>query len=285
MRRLVIRPGAIGDFILSLPALEALSAGCTHFEVWAQSKNLSLVRFAHRTRSIAGSGLDLIELPSVSPPSGLLDYLRSFDSIISWYGANRVEFRDAVAKFGLKVEFLQALPPKEIKLHAADFYLDQVKGLVPASHFLPATPRIPVPELPRANLIAIHPFSGSPTKNWPLPRFLELKSKLEAIGWEVHFCAEPGSNLQSAVTFDDLYDLACWLAQAQLYIGNDSGITHLAAAVGTPVIALFGPTDPVVWGPRGPSVQILKASDGKMVSIQVEEVFQAALQVLCELNS
>ncbi len=47
-----------------------------------------------------------------------------------------------------------------------------------------------------------------------------------------------------------------WLARASLYIGNDSGITHLAAAVGTPVLAMFGPTDPAVWAPRGPNVRV-----------------------------
>jgi ADP-heptose:LPS heptosyltransferase len=58
------------------------------------------------------------------------------------------------------------------------------------------------------------------------------------------------------VHIDDLYELARWLAQARLFVGNDSGITHLAAAVGTPVLALFGPTDPAVWAPRGPHVQV-----------------------------
>src|SRR5674476_1158977 len=55
--------------------------------------------------------------------------------------------------------------------------------------------------------------------------------------------------LPGAVRIDDLYELACWLAKARVFIGNDSGITHLAAAVGTPVLALFGPTDPEVWAP------------------------------------
>ncbi|HSW50494.1 MAG TPA: glycosyltransferase family 9 protein, partial [Bryobacteraceae bacterium] len=56
---------------------------------------------------------------------------------------------------------------------------------------------------------------------------------------------------------DDLHELACRLAQARLYIGNDSGITHLAAASGVPVLALFGPTDPAVWAPRGPNVRVI----------------------------
>jgi ADP-heptose:LPS heptosyltransferase len=52
--------------------------------------------------------------------------------------------------------------------------------------------------------------------------------------------------------------LARWLARARLYAGNDSGITHLAAAVGTPVLALFGPTNPEVWAPRGPNVRVVR---------------------------
>jgi ADP-heptose:LPS heptosyltransferase len=73
----------------------------------------------------------------------------------------------------------------------------------------------------------------------------------------VHWCAGPEEELPGASRFDDLYDLACWLARARLYIGNDSGPTHIAAAVGTPVVALFGPTDPHLWAPRGPHVRVL----------------------------
>ena len=73
----------------------------------------------------------------------------------------------------------------------------------------------------------------------------------------VRWCAGPEDQpLQDAVQMDDLYDLACWLARARLSVGNDSGITHLAAAVGTPVLALFGPTDPEIWAPRGPNVRV-----------------------------
>jgi ADP-heptose:LPS heptosyltransferase len=75
----------------------------------------------------------------------------------------------------------------------------------------------------------------------------------------VRWCSGPEDPpLPDAVRIDDLYDLASWLARARLYVGNDSGITHLAAAVGTPVLALFGPSDPWVWGPRGPHVRIAK---------------------------
>lgn len=52
--------------------------------------------------------------------------------------------------------------------------------------------------------------------------------------------------------------LAALMSEVDLYLGNDSGITHLAAACGTPTIALFGPTDPQVWGPQGPQVSIIR---------------------------
>jgi heptosyltransferase-3 len=99
----------------------------------------------------------------------------------------------------------------------------------------------------------IHPFSGSARKNWPLDRFRELAARLPM---PVKWCAGPEESLQDAVRFENLYELGCWLASARLYIGNDSGITHLAAAVGAPVVAIFVASDPVVWAPRGKLVRV-----------------------------
>jgi heptosyltransferase III len=248
MRRLILRPGAIGDFIISLPALECLRTQYT--EVWTAGPNVPLVRFADRARSLASTGLDLVGV--TEPPFGLFEQLRSFDSIVSWYGANREEFRSAVA--GLPVTFFPALP-KDASQHAADFYLDQVRTIAPCAS--DGIPRIECPGL-RADYAVIHPFSGSPRKNWPLEKFRRLAAGLERT-MPVRWCSGPDDPpLAGAVRFDNLYDLACWLARARLYIGNDSGITHLAAAVGTPVLALFGPTDPSVWAPRGPHVRVMR---------------------------
>jgi heptosyltransferase III len=249
VRRLIIRPGAIGDLILSLPALEYLRT--EYLEVWVSGPNVPLVRFADRVRSIASTGLDLLGVTDASQP--LLDELRAFDSIISWYGANRPEFREAVASLGLPFTFHRALPPAEsalpLALHSSDFYLDQVgspRGAIPA---------IPCPA-GRENFAVIHPFSGSSRKNWPLEKFRAVARGLER-HMPVHWCrGAEDPPLADAVQITDLYELACWLAKARLYIGNDSGITHLAAAAGTPVLAVFGPTDPAVWAPRGHRVRI-----------------------------
>jgi len=249
VRRLAIRPGAIGDLILSLPALESLRTD--YFEVWVPSRNAPLVRFADRVRSIASTGLDLLGI--ADPPAGLLESLGHFDSIVSWYGANRPDFRDLIRTLDLPFRFFPALPPETAAMHATDFYLQQVRDLCAATR--EAVPRIPC-DVPRDNFAVIHPFSGSARKNWPLEKFRHLARGLER-AMPVHWCAGPDDPpLDGAVRIDDLYELARWLAGARLYVGNDSGITHLAAAVGTPVLALFGPSDPAIWAPRGENVRV-----------------------------
>ncbi len=231
--------------------MEFLKADYT--EVWVPSSVAPLVRFADCARSLASLGLDLLGLPELDAPEPLLERLRSFDSIVSWYGANREEFRAATRRLGLPFKFHDALPPAESGVHAADFFLTQVGGTAPA------IPRIACPGATRGDFAVIHPFSGSPRKNWPLERFRKLAARLPM---PVRWCAGPEESLEGAVRFENLYDLARWLASARLYIGNDSGITHLAAAVAVPVLAIFGLTDPAVWGPRGENVRVAITTNG-----------------------
>jgi heptosyltransferase III len=216
-----------------------------------------LIRWAEG-RPIASTGIDLLGLPGVEPPPGLMAKLRSFDSIVSWYGTNRAEFRDQVRALGFPFQFLDALPDPGAKVHAADYFLQQAggKGM--------AVPKIEVEPGARGDYAAIHPFSGSARKNWPLERFREVATRLEM---PVQWCAGPEEALEDALRFDNLYDLAGWLGRARAYIGNDSGITHLAAAVGTPVVAIFGETDPVVWAPRGERVRVVCGSSLDAVSV------------------
>lgn len=241
MRRLAIRPGAIGDVIVSLPALEHLR--CDYLEIWTPSRTIPLIQFADRSRAISDTGLELLGV--TEPPLGLMEELGSFDSIVSWYGTNRRDFREATA--GLPITFLPALPGLESTIHATDFYLQQV-GAPPGG-----IPRIAVDAV-REDYAVIHPFSGSPRKNWPLERFQGLAAKLPM---PVRWCAgEEDPPLPEAFRIPDLLDLAHFLAGAARYIGNDSGVTHLAAAVGTPTLAIFIASDPRVWAPRGARVRV-----------------------------
>jgi ADP-heptose:LPS heptosyltransferase len=269
LRRLLIRPGAIGDCVLTLPAMELLR--CDYLEVWVAGPNVPLVRFATQVRSIASTGLDLVEIPDREPARELMECLAGFDEIVSWYGTARAEFRAAVA--GLPFRFLPALPAEGARMHAADYYLAQVGGRGPAQ------PRLDCPRW-EGGFAVIHPFSGSAKKNWPLARYCELAHAIGA-RMPVRWCAGPEEPLEGTVRFADLYELACWLAGARLYIGNDSGITHLAAATGAPVVALFGPTDPAVWAPRGPQVRLVTTAEpgGAMESIPLNRVLAAVESV------
>jgi ADP-heptose:LPS heptosyltransferase len=222
VRRLLIRPGAIGDFILALPTLEAARADYT--EVWAPRPVLPLVRFADATRAIIDTGIELVGVVDETR----LAELESFDSIYSWYGTNRPEFRDAVKH--LPFTFFPVLPPS------------------------PGIPGIPVPAAPMADFAVLHPFASSVAKRWPMENFQAIAADL---GCAVRWLAGPEETLAQAERFDDLYQLACWLATARVYIGNDSGISHLAAAVGTPTVAIFLASDPQVWSPRGAHVRVL----------------------------
>lgn len=241
MRRLLIRPGAIGDTIVSLPAMAALRAAET--EIWAPTANLDLVAHLGSPCSLASTGLDLQIWPEQ-----LVRRLRGFDDIVSWYGSAREDLRQRVQEFGLSFRFLSALPAENWSGHAVDFYLDQL-GLP-----LGAVPVLPFRRAPGGYAV-IHPFSGGRKKNWPLERFQAVAALLEkhmAVAWS----AGEQEALEGAVRFERLGALAEWLAGASVYVGNDSGISHLAAACGVPVVAVFGPTDSIRWAPRGDAVLI-----------------------------
>jgi heptosyltransferase-3 len=243
LTRLLIRPGAIGDFILSLPALESLQADYT--EVWCAGQNVPLARFADSAQSIVASGLDRLGL---LPAEDVLERLRTFDSVISWYGTNRPEFRELMRDLGLPFQFLPALPSGG--RHAVEFYNAQARGLggKPLSRF----PQILCPAAERTFAV-IHPFASSLAKRAPMAVFEAAAGILGEI-MPIHWLCGPEESMDSAVRIEDLYELACWLRRARVFVGNDSGISHLAAAVGTPVQAFFRTTDPAVWAPRGSTV-------------------------------
>ena len=140
--------------------------------------------------------------------------------------------------------FLDALPKGGV--HATDFFLQKV-GAPPGS-----LPRIDVPAHSHRDTVVIHPFSGSAAKNWPLPCYQQLAKHLP-----VEWTAGPEESLPNAWRTDNLLELSQWLKGASQYIGNDSGISHLAAAIGIPSLILFGPTDPNIWAPRGNHVKVL----------------------------
>lgn len=116
--------------------------------------------------------------------------------------------------------------------------------------------------------VLVHPGSGAPRKNWPAARFAAVIAALQPAGLHVSLVVGEADE-QAAADVERtlgrplerlrlaLPTLARHLAGCRAYLGNDSGVTHLAGLCGAPTVALFGPTDPTVWGPLGPRVEIL----------------------------
>jgi heptosyltransferase-2 len=132
--------------------------------------------------------------------------------------------------------------------------------------------------------LAIHPGSGSPRKNWPVERFAAVLDSLAlphpwllVEGPADAAAAAPLARRPGAVLARGLgvRALGAVLAQAGLFIGHDSGVSHLAAAWRAPTLALFGPTDPAIWAPVGPRLRVLRAPRGQMEALSVEEVLTA----------
>ncbi len=232
-----------------MPALEFLKAEYT--EVWIPSAVVPLIQFADKVQALAATGIEMFGIGRDVEDTRLLSRLCSFDQIVSWYGSKRVEFRAALQRLGVECVFHDALPSGDGNLHATDFFAAQVgapAGLIP---------RLQVSPVQARGSVVLHPFSGSARKNWPLDRYRELATLLPG---PVEWLAGPEEQLVGALRIEDLGELARWLKGARAYVGNDSGITHLAAAVGVPTVAIFGPTEPKVWCPRGENVRMVRVS-------------------------
>ncbi|MGH7948376.1 MAG: glycosyltransferase family 9 protein, partial [Candidatus Binataceae bacterium] len=126
--------------------------------------------------------------------------------------------------------------------------------------------------------VLIHPGSGSPAKNWPIDRFIALANQLAATAGKALIVVGPAeAPLRDqlagcgapVVTSPPLPTLAGLARLASAYVGNDSGVSHLAAATDAPSVVLFGPTDPARWRPLGRACVIRR---DPIASISAEEV-------------
>lgn len=220
--------------------------------------------------------------------------LSPFDAVVAYTSSRALAH--ALGATGARVVVHPPHPP-EGGPHAAVWFAQALVALVPGGVDVRAPPPLlqatgaeagaAGPWLDRLGdaFVAIHPGSGSPRKNWPRGRFEALVPALAAgrpwllvEGPADRDAAGRLARLPGAVVGRDLAPrlLGCLLARAAPYVGNDSGVSHLAAAWGAPVLALFGPTDPAVWAPVGPRVTVLRSRDGTMDGLAVAAVLAAA---------
>jgi len=298
-RFLVLRGGAIGDFILTLPALAALR------RQWERAY-VELVGYPH----IAGLGLaggladkvvslDKADMARLFVPNARLttaqrEYFRGFDLILSYLYDPDETVRANLYAAGAELVVYGSPLVKEG--HAADQLFKPLNELAIYESY--PRPRLalnaPLQEWGRSwllqqglsNALAIHPGSGSRGKQWPLNRFIEVADRVRASEpAEPFFVLGEAEREMSEVLSGwprpysiarglSLTEVAALLSACGGYLGNDSGITHLAAALGLPTVALFGPSAVERWAPRGEHVKVLPAPAGDLTQLSADRVFR-----------
>ena len=299
-RILVIRGGAIGDFVLTLPAIKLLRDRFprAHIEILGYRHIVALAEkrfYADAIRSIEEGALARFFAENAPLPAELIAYFSSFDLIVSYLFDPDGIFQSNLRRCRIN-EFV-ASPPKLSGQEHAAFQLarplEQI-GLFLQNAAARIYPTEEDREFARSFLgdaskpvVAFHPGSGSETKNWPIESWQELGKHLfstnrrvlviagEADEARVRLLATAWKN--KPVQFVErlpLPHLAALLENA-LFVGHDSGISHIAAAVGARSLLLFGPTNPDVWAPANGNVTVLRAPEGDLRLLGVRSVVAA----------
>jgi heptosyltransferase-3 len=296
-RILVIRGGAIGDFILTLPAIKLLRENFRddHIEILGYKQTIALAQnrfYANATRSIDYAPLSRFFERDAELPSDLVEYFAGFDLIVSYLFDPDEIFADNLRLAGAK-RLITASPKFNDHEHAAIQLAASLRQIglhlqSPAAELFPnQSDRDFAAEFLKhstSQFVAIHPGSGSEKKNWPIQNWIELGENIQRSGNTVIVVggeADAGriSRLRSlwknksvlfAINFP-LPHLAAILENT-IFVGHDSGISHVAAAVGAKCLLIFGPTNPAVWAPANKKVKIIRAPDGDLAKLPFSDV-------------
>jgi heptosyltransferase-3 len=295
-RVLVIFPGALGDLMCLMPAMAAISRrhpGAS-VELMARFELARLV--AGRSVVARGHSIDareVGELFSDESSGEARRFFGDFDRIYSFFASDDARFRARLAAASdAEVSFHPFRPGGDGHVSAA--YLQAIGEdaspidvrFEPTSDDLAAAARaLAESKCDRSNLIVIFPGSGSPGKNWPADKFVALASTLSlsnrasvvVILGPAEASIEPIFREAGICVLKDL-DLPTVAAVARLasaFVGNDSGVSHLAAAAGASGVVIFGPTDPARWRPLSAGGRIETLQREPIDSVEVQDVARA----------
>ena len=296
---LIIRGGAIGDFILTLPVLTALRShlpqASLHVLGYGNIAQLAVAGgLADDVRPIESRALAGFFARNGTLTPELQDYFASFAVIISYLYDPDELFQSNVARCS-KAQFIAGphRPDDRAGLHASDVFLKPLERL--AVFDADPVPRLTLAHRlsPIASSLAVHPGSGSERKNWPEQKWAALIERIiessdvrlllvggEAEGDRLERLASrlPPDRVEVARNLP-LTELGKRLMTCAAFVGHDSGITHLAAALGIPGMALWGETVREVWAPRNPNLEILAHEKG-LSGLETEAVFAALEKLL-----
>lgn len=296
-RILVLRAAGLGDLLTALPALRAIRESYPNAYITAAiPKPLD---------AVVGDCIDdVFDVRAATSPVGLaaLDtYHQQVDLAFNLHGkgphSHRALLRrhpDRLIAYAHEDISLEG-PPWVDHMHDVDRWCD----LVNITLALQADPN----DMYLANafernerLVILHPSAGVPAKRWSWQNMAALAAALRADDWDVVLTGDDSDadlvhRIRVTAGLDvekelagrtDIANLMALVGQARLVISGDTGIGHLATALGTPSVLLFGATDPAEWGPRRGPHHVLAARH--MWDISVEAVIEAAHQQLRDAN-
>lgn len=290
---LILHQGALGDFILALPSLEVLRRAFPQARsvFMGYPRILELIEnrfYAEEILSIDQKGMASFFVRGGPLDLRLSQFFKTFD-LIAVFGkngeGNLIGNLNRICEG--RILHINPFPRWDGGIHLIDHLLMEL-----SRYGFPASERIPklflnesdrawgreywmgkgvTPE-ERETAIIIHPGSGSKKKVWPLDRFLKLTEVLQQhLSSRILVVLGPAEGPETRKTFENerpgfsilarglsLIQLASVMEGCRLFVGNDSGVSHLAAALGIPTLAIFGPTDPKIWSPRGRNVIVIR---------------------------
>jgi ADP-heptose:LPS heptosyltransferase len=280
----IIRLRSLGDSVLTTPALSLLKQARPDLRVAVVVED----RFA----AVFAGNPDVEQV--LAPNAASVGRFRPHLALNLHGGATSVRMMLAAAA-GLRAGFahFRFQPMYNLRIPRAQEILDVDRIVHTAEHLASAMFYLGVPltQIPRARLFAtaisrprpyavLHPFASEAAKTWPQENFLAVAKHLDRdLGIEPLFIGGDGEDLSAFAEFScfqgaPLEEVKALLAGASIFVGNDSGPAHIAAAFGRPVVVLFGSSEVDNWRPWRTENTVLTNQDG-IHSIAVSEVAEA----------
>jgi len=280
----ILRHRSLGDCVLTTPALDILKRARPDLRL--------AVAVEGRFRAIFEDNPDLEQ---ILPPE--LSALRRWrpDLCLNLHGGTRSAWMTALsgaryrAGFGhfrngfiynVKIPRAQTILGVERKVHTAEhiasamFFLGAPAGEIPRARLFNQRAADP----PRVAYAILHPFAANPEKSWGREGFLAVAAHLQESGIQPIFIGGSGDDFSPFTAFrtvsQTLSETKQLLSRASVFVGNDSGPAHMAAAFGIPVVTIFGSSDPAIWGPwRTDSIVV--TAPGGISRVTTSQVLEA----------
>jgi ADP-heptose:LPS heptosyltransferase len=278
-RILVIHHGALGDVVATFPALLRLKKLYGSLSIICQGSIGQLAHdfnIADKWFPLEASAFATLYSSHIDP--NVKNILRSYVKVILFSRSRSLE-RTLSSILENEVYGIPPRPDLDLKIHVTQHILSHLVrfGLLEKSdqdmHIALSPSLYSNQRSPRydPSKIIIHPGSGSRKKCWPISNFINVASSLKADGKRPEYVLGPAEydlhdilvqsnrGTERVHRVDNLKDLTELLKTGNGFIGNDSGVSHLAAFMGLPTVAVFGPSDPEIWKPLGRTVRVVRS--------------------------